>query len=430
MVVWGFKWVEVALRFMSNSDGPDIGEIVEAEANSAIFANRELVSVGHVPDIDRIVGRDDEIESVARALAPAANGQPPTNLVIYGKTGAGKSLVARAVAREISQQADENAVRMCHTYVDCSTYQTPTKTSRELLKGSLKQLGAGRDRLAEVPSKGIAAADYRHRLWDALEVGEVESVAVVLDEIDKLDGDDVLRSLSRAKESGKTDVEVGIVAISNKVDFAEDMDHRVQSSLSERELIFDSYDADQLEAILEGRRDAFADGALDGHVIPKTAAKAAQHHGDARQAVDTLQEAGSIAVDRGAEMVTSEDVDEAFEQARANRVGNLIVGQPRQMQLVLRAVALLTQNRPEDWFRTAEIAEPYEELCEQVGMEPWHHDTVGRKLKELSFLQLTESQHAGGGRGKGSYVEHRLLAAPETVLQALEQANSTRARTS
>lgn len=409
---------------MSDGSELDIAGIVEAEADSPIFANRELVSVGHVPDIDRIVGRDDEIESVARALAPAANGQPPTNLVIYGKTGAGKSLVARAVAREISQQAAENDVRMCHSYVDCSTYQTSTKTSRELLKGALEQLDVDHDRLAEVPIKGIAAADYRQRLWGALEARGVESIAVVLDEIDKLDGDDVLRSLSRAKESGKTDVEVGIIAISNKVDFAEDMDHRVQSSLSERDLVFDSYDADQLEAILEGRRDAFVEGALDAHVIPKTAALAAQHHGDARQAVDTLQEAGTIAENRGAEKVTGEDVDDAFEQARANRVGNLIAGQPRHMQLVLQALALLTRDRPEDWFRTAEIGDLYERLCGQIELEPWHHDTVGRKLKELSFLQLTESEHDSGGRGGGSFVKHRLLADSGTVVQALNQADT------
>ena len=33
-----------------------------------IFRERELVRVGHVPDLDRVVGRDKEIESMGSAL--------------------------------------------------------------------------------------------------------------------------------------------------------------------------------------------------------------------------------------------------------------------------------------------------------------------------------------------------------------------------
>jgi len=43
---------------------------------------------------------------------------------------------------------------------------------------------------------------------------------------------------------------------------------------------------------------------------------------------------------------------------------------------------------------------------------------VYRLLKEQSFLGITESNHTGGGRGEGSYLEHRLLQNPDIVLQA------------
>ena len=68
------------------------GDIFETRE---IFRERELVRVGHVPDLDRVVGRDEEIESMGSALAPAIRGGPPETTIVYGKTGTGKSLVTR-----------------------------------------------------------------------------------------------------------------------------------------------------------------------------------------------------------------------------------------------------------------------------------------------------------------------------------------------
>ena len=50
-----------------------------------VFRDRQLVRVGHVPELDRIVGRDREIEAVGSALAPAIHGGPPETTIIYGK---------------------------------------------------------------------------------------------------------------------------------------------------------------------------------------------------------------------------------------------------------------------------------------------------------------------------------------------------------
>ena len=47
-------------------------------------------------------------------------------------------------------------------------------------------------------------------------------------------------------------------------------------------------------------------GALAEGVIPKVAALAAQEHGDARKAVDTLYEAGRIAEKEGSATVSEE----------------------------------------------------------------------------------------------------------------------------
>ncbi|WP_143420296.1 sigma 54-interacting transcriptional regulator [Halorubrum lacusprofundi] len=67
--------------------------------NSDIFENRDLLKVGYVPGLDQIVGREEQIQSVGQSIGSATVGDSPDTLLIYGKTGCGKSLVARAVTR-------------------------------------------------------------------------------------------------------------------------------------------------------------------------------------------------------------------------------------------------------------------------------------------------------------------------------------------
>ena len=381
-----------------------------------IFANRELVRVGHVPEIDRIVGRDKEVREVGGALGPATQGGPPETTIIYGKTGTGKSLVARCVTREAHRKAAEKGYSLQYSYVDCSDYQTEAKASREMARAIRDNLDAD----ISVPRVGIGAADYRDITWELLDEHSVDSFVVILDEIDKINGDELLRSLSRAKESGKSDTYIGVICISNKIEYRERLNERVDSSLQDNELIFDPYDANQLQAILENRKDAFRDGVLANGVVPRTAALAAREHGDARKAVDTFYEAGRLAEKAGDSRVTEDYVDDALKKAEVNRFQKLVSGQTPHVKLVLRALAGLTEAHEATRFRTAEIYEWYQEIAENEGTESLSHDRVSRLLKEQSFLGITESEHTGGGPGEGSYLEHRLVRDPEIVIEALD----------
>ena len=395
-----------------------------AENNSSIFAGgeifeqRELLRVGHVPDIDRVVGRDNEISAVGRALGPGTRGGPPETTIIYGKTGTGKSLVTRCVCRQAREEAQSHNTAFRYAYVDCSDYQTDAKASREMAR----QLSDTLDANADIPRVGIAAADYRDITWELLTAHDVDVFVVVLDEVDKLDDDELLRSLTRARESGKADAHIGAICVSNKIEYRNRLNERLDSSLQDNELVFDPYNAPQIQAILEHREDAFVDGALEGGVIPKVAAVAAQEHGDARKAVDTLYEAGRLAEKSGETTVTEDHVDDAVQQAEINRFEQLISGTTPHVKHLLRTLALLTaDNRGDGTFSTHEVYEAYCTLVETNGGDPLSEDRVYRLLKEQSFLGVTESEHTGGGHGAGSYLTHRLVRDPELIIRALDE---------
>lgn len=380
-----------------------------------IFSRQELLRVGHVPESNRIVGRDEAIQEVGSALAYATQGGAPDNMILYGKTGTGKSLVSRHVSRRALRQARENGVKFIHTYVDCSNADTETRVARQMAMSVRDDLDPSR----EIPRSGIGASEYYQYLWELL--GEADVFLVILDEVDKLQDDNVLMQLSRAEESGKTECYVGVISISNKIEYRERLNERINSSLQDREFVFTPYTAPQLRDILENRSDAFQPGVLDDSVIPKTAALAAKEHGDARKAIEILHAAGQLAESQAAGSVTESHLDEAQRETEVTRFVELIRGSTPHVKLILRALAQLTKQNSEEMFSTHEIYDVYKTIAESKGTSPLTYDRVYRLLKEQSFLGVTETPHTGGGRGEGSYLEHRLMRDPDVVLDALDE---------
>jgi len=74
---------------MSNENQSSLDSIWESE--DSVFADKELLDIEHIPDEERIIGREDEISNLANSIHPAIRGGKPRNTLIYGKTGTGKS---------------------------------------------------------------------------------------------------------------------------------------------------------------------------------------------------------------------------------------------------------------------------------------------------------------------------------------------------
>lgn len=383
-----------------------------------IFENKELLEINHLPDEDRIVGRDEEISQLANAVNPAIFGQSPSNVLIYGKTGTGKSLCAKYVSSRLVDTAEEEGVDAAFAYVDCAQDTTETQAVQTIAS----TLNIPADTGINVPDKGISTATYYKRLWSILD-SQYDVALVILDEIDKLEDDEILMQLSRAGEAGKlTYCKVGVIGVSNKIKYKERMDERVKSSLCEREFVFPPYDGDQLNDIMMARNDAFRDGVLKEGVIPRASALAAREHGDARKAIDILRYAGEIAQSTDANTVREEFVVQARERAETDRFRELISGSTPHSRYVLQALTILSLNDEDgqEGFRTTKIYDVYEQICRQEGSDALSLRRVRDLLKEHAFLDVIEQSRQSGGSAEGSYTEHKLLEDPEVVKNVLE----------
>jgi cell division control protein 6 len=384
-----------------------------------IFARKELLHVGHVPDEDRIVGRDDEIKSVADEVGAVVRDDPPNNVMIYGKTGTGKSLVSRHVAERAQNAARSNGVQCTVVYVDCSEADTETRATRQIAMGLADETPYDQ----RIPLRGVGTMEYYQHIWRILDE-YLDSIILILDEIDKLANSNILMQLSRAQEAGKTDCYIGVIGISNKIQYKEKLDERIDSSFGHRELFFHPYDAEQLQEIMRNRTDAFQAGVLGNGTIELCAALAAKKHGDARKAIDILKEAGELARRNDDDVITDEHIKQAQNVAEINRVEELTSGGTIHAKLALYSLASLIITGSKESFSTREVYERYDQMCDLAGYDSVTENGLYKQLKEQAFLGVIESTKTGGGRSQGSYLLHRLVTEPNHIVKAVHRDSS------
>lgn len=354
---------------------------------SGVFRNRQVLRHDHVPQ--SLPHREDHIRHLAEILAPALKGSLCSNALIYGKTGTGKTAVTRFVLKQLARKANELGSSLEICFVNCRMTGTEYRILSSLC------LGIG----VKVPFTGLALGEVFDRFKRALSFKDVLFV-VVLDEVDtivKNRGDVLLYELTRVNASLQGS-KVAILGISNDLRFKELLDPRVLSTLSEEEIVFSPYSADELQNILEARAEAaFEDHVLTQGALKLCAALAAAEHGDARRALDLLRVAGELAERKGDKSVLEDHVRQAEKRIEHDRVAVTLKTLPTHSKIVLLSVYLLTKSNMSRSI-TGDIYNLYCELCTELGLDPLTQRRVSGLINELDVIGLLNSRVTSLGR--------------------------------
>lgn len=384
--------------------GDPVGRLLDAaEGGRTLIEDRGVLRFDYVPEV--ILHRDSEQESMAQALLPVLKQSRPSNLIIYGKPGTGKTLTVRSVLGKIEARVSSRfEFRIAYTNSKMET------TLSNLLVAVGRELGLASSKL---PASGLSISEIFGRLLKVIEKGPL-NVVVVIDEIDHLakniskSNNDVMYQLTRANERLAAG-SLMVIGISNDLKFKERLDPRVVSSLGEEEIVFTDYSVAQIRAILGERvRAAFQPGAVEEPALNLCAAMAGRENGDARRAIDLLRVAAETAERQQAPSVSEDHIREASKKMEENKEEMTIRSFPLHEKLLVIAVMCLPGAV------TGSIYASYKSLCRRMGEKELTQRRVTQMLGDMDLLGIVNGRLASQGT-HGRTKKHTLTINPETV---------------
>ena len=380
-----------------------------AENGITLIKNRDILHYTYIPDT--ILHRDSEQEQVTQSLIPILKHSRPSNLLVYGKPGTGKTLVVKKILSKIQSRVEKSKFPIKLIYAN-SKEET---TLYGLLVSFGRQLGLNEK---ELPSTGLAISEVFKRLLKIIDNNQLNAVFVI-DEIDYLahliskTGKDVLYQLTRANER-LTQGSLTLVGISNDLTFKERLDPRVLSSLGEEEIVFTNYSVEQIRKILEGRiEQALVKNAIEESALNLCSAMAGREHGDARRAIDLLRVASEIAEREQKTSINEDHIRMAGQKIEENKEVTALQSYPLHEKILIIAVTKTSE------LSTGGIYTAYKTLCKTVRQQELTQRRVTQMLSEIELSGLITGRiiHQGiHGRTK----KYKLTISPDMIKETLK----------
>jgi cell division control protein 6 len=361
----------------------------EILSQKSIFKNMSVLSPHYIPS--ELPFREREIREVMSIVSPALKKQRPRNLIMYGKTGTGKTSSIRKIMDDFSEVGSDARMH----YINCRIYNSRYRIMQKMLKNYSP----------EMEKAGFGLPHLYEKLIEIL--GKDHQAVIVLDEIDMVkDLDELVYTLTRANDEASGGG-ISLIGISNKLSFKDALDPRSRSSLYETEMVFPPYTSEQLRKILSQRvAEGFEDGVVEDSAINLAAALTAQESGDARYALKLLMKAGEMAEQAGNNRVTDDEVESARRKVELDLTAETVNTLPEMHQLVLYAAAQVTktgskysrlESLDDGFLLSGEVYEEYCSLCIKIKKRPRSSRWFREYLNDLEMLGLVVTTPSSKG---------------------------------
>ena len=386
----------------------------KAVIGANLIKNRKTLTIDYVPE--KLPFRDEESKTIAQVLSVVLKNGRPSNLLVFGKPGTGKTAVVKNVIARLKKKSIEHGIEITVTIINAKT----SNTSYKVLYDIAEDIGINRfDKKLRVHFTGLSMGEATDRILEYMKKNNLH-VVLIIDEIDSLvdrNGDDVLYSFTRANERMLGDGFVSLIGISNSLTFKDKLDPRVRSSLSEEEIIFNPYTIIQLKEILNDRSKlAFNEGSIGQATINLCAAVAGKENGDARKAIDLLRVAAEIAERERADMVTENHIREAQEKIEKDTNYEVIKNSTTHTKLIVLSIMKSQTGM------TGDVYDIYVSLCKQIEHDSLTQRRVTQIISELDQLGLITSNVVSHGRyGRSQII--KIAVSSDTVSKALKDDN-------
>jgi cell division control protein 6 len=330
-------------------------------------------------------------------------------VAITGSVGTGKSTLSKRFCLDFQEWAGKKGQRMEFAIVNCRSRSTGASVMLKIL-----------DRFQpNFPDRGFSTTEMMEILRKHLVKDSVHLV-VVLDEVNALikkSGPDLLYSLSRFDEERVTGSRhtLSIIIISQQP-INEYLDPATLSTLKRtNQLILDKYSRAELIDIVGQRVElAFHAGTVDSEII-EFIADISSEFGDARFAIELLENSGRMADDEGLESVGPENVRAAKAMTYSVVTESKLASLGEQKQFVLLGIARIMRKKA--FATTGEAEKAYARVCEGFDSTPRSHTQFWEYLQALGDIGLIGL----GTSGKGMVGKTSIITLPDIPSKVLEE---------
>lgn len=291
------------------------------KGDESLFLDTIALDVDFVPGI--IKHREQEQQYIATCIKPLLQKRSGKNLFITGSPGIGKTVAVRHVIEELKKETEEIAT----LYVNCWKKDTAHKIALEICE--------------QLDYKFVHNKDTTDLFRDIAKILNKKAAVIVLDEADKIAGDEVYYTLMEDLYR-KT-----LIFITNAADWAARLDSRVRSRLTLDMQEFRKYTADEVASILRERVGyAFVPGVFSEDAFSLIAQKTFEK-GDLRIGLFLLREAGEIAESRSLRKITLEHAEKALTKLKdfsIKKVETLSMDEQRMLNVVNNNIGKTTKQ--------------------------------------------------------------------------------------
>jgi len=376
------------------------------EKRNTLVKNKKILQSSYIPE--NLPHRDEQIASIVEIIAPSLSKNKPSNILIIGKTGTGKTAVMNYIGKEL-KKADPSEENCSFIYINCEIVDTPYG----ILYNIANQIISDPNR--KIPFTGWSVDKILSELTSYIDEKN-KIFIIVLDEIDRSfqkNGDDIFYYLTSINDELKNST-VSIIGITNNTKFTELLSTRIRSRLGEEKIIFPPYSVEQLGDILSERaKEAFDEGILSEEVIPYCAALTAQNGGDARRALDLLRMSADIAERNGDLKISEAHVKSANNKIELDAVAEVVKTLNAQSKVVLMSIVMNTE-KGQNIMITGDVYSTYKFICEATGTTIITQRRVADLISELDMLGIVHARVKSFGRA-GRTKEIELSAPPQIV---------------